>query len=154
MMSEHYKTYGGAVLFLMRETDGKQQILLQRRQNTGYADGLWDVSVSGHVEEGESLREALIREAKEELGISIAKEDVEFATLVHKTTDNSVTYYNVFFRVVKWTGEPKIMEPEKCAEICWFLLDSLPQTLLEDRKAALENLRSGISYSEFGWEKD
>lgn len=150
-MGEHYKTYGGAVLLLLREENGEKQILLQKRQNTGYADGLWDVSASGHVEAGESLKSALIRESREELGVVIDPADVEFATLMHKTTDNGVTYYNVFFRVARWTGDPQIMEPEKCAEIRWFPLDALPAGLLQDRLEALENLRTGTAYSEYGW---
>ncbi len=150
-MGEHFKTFGGAVLFLLREKDGAEQILLQKRRNTGYADGLWDVSVSGHVEAGEPLKAALIREAAEELGIRVEYPDVAFATMTHKATENGPTYYNVFFCVRRFAGEPQICEPEKCAEIRWFPLDALPETLLADRRAALENFRAGVPYSEFGW---
>ena len=54
-MAEHYRSLVAVMLILEREADGRRELLLQRRQNTGYADGLWDVAVSGHLEEGESL---------------------------------------------------------------------------------------------------
>lgn len=43
------------------------EVLFGRRQNTGYRDGAWHLP-SGHLEAGESLVTALIREAREELG--------------------------------------------------------------------------------------
>ena len=57
-------------MFLLRDSDKGQEILLQKRHNTGYMDGMWDCSVAGHVENGESMKMALLREAKEEIGIN------------------------------------------------------------------------------------
>ena len=68
-MGDKCKRVGGAVWMLMREQDGAEQIVLQKRRRTGYADGLWDVSVSGNVEAGEPRKAELIREAAEELGL-------------------------------------------------------------------------------------
>ena len=51
--------------FLLVEHDGA--ILLQRRRNTGFADGLWAL-VGGHMEHFEGVKEAMAREANEELG--------------------------------------------------------------------------------------
>ena len=44
------------------------EVLLQRRQNTGYMDGFWVAGAAGHVEPGETARHAAVREAREELG--------------------------------------------------------------------------------------
>ena len=46
------------------------RVLFGQRQNTGYEDGAWHLP-SGHLEAGESVVAALIREAKEEAGIVI-----------------------------------------------------------------------------------
>ena len=58
---------------------------------------------------------------------------------------------NVFFCADCGEAKPQICEPEKCAELRWFPLDALPETLLADRRAALKNFRAGVPYSEFGW---
>lgn len=139
------------MLLLLRTQKGKREILLQKRQNTGYADGMWDCGASGHVEEGETMRVAMAREAAEELGLSLSYADLHFATFVHKTSPDGTTYINVFFYAECGEAQPRICEPDKCAALRWFPLDALPETLLADRKAALENFRAGIPYSEFGW---
>ncbi len=51
--------------------DSNGKILLQTRAGKGdHGDGLWDASVGGHVDAGESYEVAAEREMKEELGIS------------------------------------------------------------------------------------
>ncbi len=53
--------------------DGSGRLYLQRRALTKDTNpGLWDTSVGGHVTAGESPRSALLREAREELGIDAA----------------------------------------------------------------------------------
>ena len=47
--------------------------------NKDIQPGKWDTAVGGHVDYGESIFEALCREAREELGIMITeKEDVKY----------------------------------------------------------------------------
>lgn len=74
-MDKHYRTLSSVMLLLLREVEGNRQILLQKRQNTGFADGKWECGATGHVEAGESMRLALAREAKEELGCASGGEE-------------------------------------------------------------------------------
>ena len=85
-MKERFLTRSAVILMLIRNTDKGEEILLQKRKNTGYMDGYYDLSASGHVEKDESMTSALIREAKEEIGIDIMSEDIEFVTMMHTKT--------------------------------------------------------------------
>ena len=55
----------GAVQMLVVNQDGR--VLLQRRRDDKENGGLWDKSVGGHVQAGETFDGALLREANEEL---------------------------------------------------------------------------------------
>jgi len=69
-MHQRHSIISAAYLLFFKEN----RVLLLRRLNTGYQDGSYSVP-AGHVEEGESLLRCLIREAKEEVGLSLAAED-------------------------------------------------------------------------------
>jgi len=66
MIKERYKITPASYLVLIEDN----KILLQRRFNTGYEDGKYSL-VAGHVDEGETFTEAIIREVKEEAGITL-----------------------------------------------------------------------------------
>lgn len=70
-MKERYQSKVVVFLILTRNINGKKEILLQKRCNTGYMDGKYDCACSGHLEKGESLSMAVAREAKEEIGIDV-----------------------------------------------------------------------------------
>jgi 8-oxo-dGTP pyrophosphatase MutT (NUDIX family) len=151
-MKQHFLTPSAVQVVLLRQGEKGTEILLQRRQNTGFADGLWDISFSGHVEDKESMKLAAVREAKEELDITISPENLEFMLLVHKRDEEcNLTYYNGYFLCKKYEGVPHICEREKCSEIAWFALDRLPDDLIDDRRKALACWQSGGHYLEYGW---
>lgn len=51
----------------------------------------------------------------------------------------------------KWTGEPRNAEPDKCDDLSWFPLDSLPENIIPCIKQAFECIKDNIIYSEFGF---
>ena len=140
-----------SVVVLIKSEDGGR-ILLQKRKNTGFADGMWDFACSGHVEEGESMTSACARECAEELKIQALPEDFRFFTFIYKT-DESATYCYGYFLLEKFEGQPRIGEIDKCADLGWFEIDNLPENLIDDRKAALDALKNGIHFLEYGWKK-
>ena len=151
-MEEKFRTKSAVMVMLIRKNNkGEEEILLQKRQNTGYKDGYWDFSASGHVEKNESMKQAVVREAKEELNVDIELENVNFITMMHKYSENDI-YYNGFFKVTNWKNNPIINEPDKCSEIKWFKIDELPKNIINDRYEAINNYKNHISYSEYGWE--
>ncbi|OIQ22334.1 NUDIX domain-containing protein [Lacinutrix sp. MedPE-SW] len=53
------------------------QILLQQRAATkAICPLLWDVSVAGHIDAGETLKKGATREIEEEIGLSICEDDL------------------------------------------------------------------------------
>lgn len=148
-MGERFKNSSAVMLMLMRTNGKVEEILLQKRKNTGYCDGYYDFSAVGHVENNESMKMAIIREAKEELNIEIKFENIDFITIIHKY-DNEKIYYNGYFKVTIWNGEPVINEPEKNEELKWSNINGVTN-IINDREQAIHNYKNNIRYSEFGW---
>lgn len=144
-MKERYQSKVAVFLILTREENGKTEILLQKRYNTGYMDGKYDAACSGHLEKGESVSMALVREAKEEIGIDINEKDLRFVELIHSYKED---YINVFFTTKKYSGTPKIMEPEKCDDLRWFDIENLPENIFPRIKNVLININKGILYDD------
>ena len=137
------------MLFLLREENGIGQVLLQKRKG-GWGAGMWDASANGHLEAGESTTACLRREAKEEIGVDICVEDILFVNMCHDAA-NGAFYFNGYFFVKKFSGEPQICEPAKCGELKWFDINSLPEEILPNRKQAIQDYIAKIAYREFGW---
>jgi 8-oxo-dGTP pyrophosphatase MutT (NUDIX family) len=142
---ERFKPYAAAYLVLVK--DG--QVLLLRRYNTGYQDGNYSL-VAGHLEGGETTKQCIIREAKEEAGISLNSEDLEVVHVMHRLRP-AREYFDFYLRAEKWTGEIINMEPDKCDELRWCDLGNLPDNMLPEVKLALENIAKGEHYGEIGW---
>lgn len=68
--------YHNTVHIWFYDSDGKI-LLAQRSASKTIHPLLWDVSVAGHVDAGESLKTAAKREIKEEIGLSIKKKDLK-----------------------------------------------------------------------------
>ncbi|WP_053977734.1 NUDIX hydrolase [Mangrovimonas xylaniphaga] len=52
-------------------------LLAQRSFEKAICPGMWDVSVAGHVDAGESIEEAAIRETQEELSLDLKQTDLD-----------------------------------------------------------------------------
>ncbi|MFH1523883.1 MAG: NUDIX domain-containing protein [Chloroflexota bacterium] len=131
-------------LFLLRENT----ILLSRRYQTGYMDGHYSVP-AGHLDGGETVRMAAVREAQEEIGVRIDPADITFAGVFHRHEgDERVDF---FVHVMKWNGEPINAEPGKCDELRWTDVNDLPENTVPYIRRAIENFRAGIPFEEFGW---
>lgn len=125
------------------------QILLSRRFNTGWMDGVYSL-ISGHLDGNESVYQAMIREAFEEAVIVVKSEDLIPATVIHRKSPDE-EYIDFFFVITKWEGEIIIGEPNKCDAMDWFSLDQLPENILPYIKVALENYKDKVAFSTFGW---
>ncbi len=124
----------------------KGEILFQRRCGSK----LWPDFLglpAGHVDKGEDVYQALVREAKEELNIDINVKDIEDTFVVNRINKNLKPYYDVYFVIKNYKGIIKINEPNKCQELKWVLLDNMPDDVIEFEKIALDNYEKGIKFS-------
>lgn len=115
--------------------DGK--ILLARRLGAiGF--GLWAL-IGGKLDAGESLRQGLIREVAEEIGVPIKHAEI-FREDIHR--DPLVpNRFRVFTFFVEISGEPVILEPNKHSDMAWFSPDELPQDLFETAPGQFNEIR-------------
>lgn len=81
-----------AYLVLRRD----DQLLLLLRKNTHYCDGMWGF-MAGHVEDGESATEGMIREAREEIGIELTPSPTQSGS--YHASKNQSHECRCFFRL-------------------------------------------------------
>lgn len=141
------KRIGASVnAYLILKQEGN--ILLHLRKNTGYCDGLWSL-IAGHVEDGESATEGIIREAHEEIGIQIEPRQLKAVHMMHRKTNR--LNVDIFFECTSWTGSIFNCEPDKCERIAFFSLHALPLNIVDYNVVALKAILEENYYSEYGW---
>lgn len=137
-----------AYLILMRA----EKVLLLMRKNTGYHDGEYSL-IAGHVEQGESFTDTIVREAKEEADIEIDPLLLDVVHVMHrKSSDDKSERVDVYFQAKKWKGKIDNKEPKKCFELCWFQISHLPANTVPEVSIAISNSIRGLKYSEHGWD--
>lgn len=140
-------------VFLLRDGVTGPEVLLQLRRGTGYMDEHWAAAAAGHVERGETAYDAAHREALEELDVQDL--DLRFLTAMQRTRGGEPIDERIdfFFTARSWSGEPRIVEPAKCAELRWCPLDALPDPVVPHELSVLTAIRSGTAeaYSTFGF---
>jgi 8-oxo-dGTP pyrophosphatase MutT (NUDIX family)/N-acetylglutamate synthase-like GNAT family acetyltransferase len=136
-----------AYVFLLEgeRGDAGERVLLQRRAGTGYYDDWWAAAAAGHVEPGETVLAAAVRETAEELGVDVVELALEPLTAMHRTggTGRPVDErLDVFFACRSWQGAPTLME-QKATGLEWFRLDALPEHVVHHERFVLEGYRDG-----------
>lgn len=106
----------------------QHQVLLGLRKSA-HGNGTW-CPPGGHLEFGESNEQAAIREVKEETNISVNPENISLQGITNDFYKESNKHYiTLHFFCKNFTGEPQLMEPDKCEKWQWFDLDNLPKNL-------------------------
>ncbi len=146
-MTDRFSVIPAAYVYLLRPATrpgGTEEVLLQLRQGTGYRDGHWAAAAAGHVEKGESVYDAALREAAEEVGVTDVGLQPWCAMQRTGAGDDPVDErVDYFFLARTWVGTPRIMEPAKCADLQWWGLDALPSPVVPHEGRVLESLRLG-----------
>ena len=107
--------------------DKNEVLLVRRGPQSKNRVGHWTVP-GGALDFGETFHQAIKREIKEELDVDI--EILDLLSLVDDILPEENQHWvtpQFLVRIV--SGEPQIMEPEKCDRLQWFSLDNLPEPL-------------------------
>jgi len=144
---DRFKILATVTILLIKD----DQILLTRRANTGFFDGFYECP-SGHIDGKETMKEAAIRELREEVGVHAKIDDMQVVHVVHRY-GNEYERVELYLIAKKWEGEPAIKEPDRCDDLKWFQINQFPENMVPKTKAALESYLRGEIYSEFDWQR-
>jgi 8-oxo-dGTP pyrophosphatase MutT (NUDIX family) len=153
-LTDRFRVVPASYVFLLRAGPRGDEVLLQLRQNTGYMDAHWAAAAAGHLERGETAYDAAQREAREEIGVDGL--ELEFVTSMQRTrhADPIDERVDFFFTARRWRGDPRIVEPAKCAALEWFALTALPDPVVPHESEILTRLGVGVPpYTTYGFNR-
>lgn len=143
---DHHAAANLAVYVILRRGNTAAFVL---RSNTDWMNNHYGLP-AGKVEVGESYTDAAIREAKEEVGVTIAKEDLVPVLAWQRHHDDS-DWVDMFFEAKQWQGEVYNAEPHMHSEVAWLELDNLPDNVTPGIADVLPQIAAGKTYAEYGW---
>lgn len=119
---EDTEIVGVAVVFVFRKNpEGILELLWQKRSaGVSRYPGFYDISAGGHINLGETLVEAAVREAREEIGAVITPEDLGFVTMRGFNKNRFAWVY-----AVDWTLKPDEFhfDDDEVEEVKWVPFD-------------------------------
>jgi ADP-ribose pyrophosphatase YjhB (NUDIX family)/predicted house-cleaning noncanonical NTP pyrophosphatase (MazG superfamily) len=122
------------------------QVLLGLRHKVKAGAGMWALP-GGHMQPFERADATVIREVKEETGITVSPADVTFLAFVDGPNPEAPSHYlHATFRVDIGAAEPIVAEPDACSEWRWFPEDNLPDNLFSPHADIIATIRTGHPY--------
>ena len=156
MTLDRFVVVPASYVFLLRDGVSGPEVLLQLRQGTGFMDGHWAAAAAGHVERGETAYDAARREAREE--VDVGDLALEFVTAMQRTRGGEPIDERIdfFFTARSWSGEPRLVESAKAADLRWFPLTALPEPVVPHELFVLRGMIGGgvPPYTTFGFGDD
>lgn len=134
--TEDDEIVGVAVVFLYRMRDGGLEFLWQKRsEKVDRYPGDYDISAGGHINLGESLVEAAIREAREEIGAEITADELQYVTMIPFNKNRFAWVY-----AVDYTGreEDFAFNDEEVSEVRWVPYEKMEEFRKEFAKLPLK----------------
>ena len=141
---ERFKCPIGVFLLLKQN----ERLYLQLRKNCSF-EGMYG-AIGGHVDGGETIVNAVIREAKEEVGIEICDKDLHLATICHSNAGGK-EYMQFFFTCDNWIGTLENKELDKCERIDLYDMKNLPSNIVPYLKTAIDKINLGEIFFEDGF---
>ncbi len=144
MRKDRFKIIPAVYVILIENS----RVLLMRRFQTGYSDGKYSLP-AGHLDGGESLIQAAVREVAEEVGVVIDPLDLELVHVMSRPKANDAERVDFFFKTEKWIGIPRIVEPNKCDDLRWTMFDELSKIeMVPSVVQMFEKFKQKVLYSD------
>lgn len=125
------------------------QILLMKRENTGYMDGYWAFP-GGTLEELETLEQGIVREIKEEINLDIQLQYLNLVhVLLHYDSPMQLNRIGYYFSISQWSGSLNNNEPDKHSALEWFNIDDLPENMTPWTLQAFNGYKNKFRYSQY-----
>ena len=136
------------VINLIIKQDYKILLFFRNDGFFSYGGGWW-VIPAGHIEQGETAKEAAIREAKEELDIDIQPQNIKCVHIMSNLASKTEGF-DFFFVVEKFSGTLRNCEGDKCVEMRYMSPDEIKNTknIVTTTNIALNAIMDGDFYSE------
>ena len=114
----------GGVLIRAVDHGGDESALVllgRRAANRGFYPDVWDV-LGGHLEPGETSEQALVRELREEIGVTptLWASLGEFRESLPGGNASIVLH---LYAVTSWDGTPRNLSSEEHSEVSWFVVE-------------------------------
>jgi len=104
----------------------KGEVLLARRSRTKRHDpGKWGPSVAGTLEEGETYESNILKEAQEELGVTLS----EVQATAHIFVELEYAFFAQWFTAKVLSTTKFTLQEEEVEEVMWFQPDQLASLL-------------------------
>lgn len=127
-------------------------LLVIRRGETSYLSGYWSVP-AGHVDADETVTQACVREAREEIGVDLRIEDLRFVLVQQKTACDGEERVDFFFEAILPDGQrAHIADSREVADLAWVAPARLPAPFAPYVLAALEARGRSLTLSTWGYD--
>jgi len=98
-------------------SNSRGEVFVQLRSNSKDNNpGMWDTSAAGHVDAGESYVGCAVREVREELGVEVSPEQLEFVSRLHPSPENGFEFVMVYRAI---SDDPLSLQADEVADGRW-----------------------------------
>ena len=115
---------------------GEIEFLLQRRSGAQTWPGYLDISAAGHVDYGEDPIVAALKEAEEEIGLKISREDLSLVCVYRSCLETAIASRDIIENELQWVYVTRWQENQELVfadgevdAVYWLSLEEFKKTI-------------------------